>query len=69
MWDNRDKVYNFITERVSNDEIGETGTNNAEDIAELMAMSSWAGSAIRPTVTRTDINCCQDSQDRTLKRL
>ncbi len=61
MWDNRDKVYNFITERVSNDEIGETGTNNAEDIAELMAIH-LGYQRNQTTVTRTDINAVKTAK-------
>ena len=37
MWANRNKIYNYVTERVSNDETGRVGANNAEAIADLMA--------------------------------
>ena len=55
MWANRDKIYNFITERVMNDEIGETGTNNAEEIATLMDTHLGYQRNQNP-VTRSDIN-------------
>lgn len=37
MWANRNKIYNYVTERVSNDETGRVGASNAEAIADLMA--------------------------------
>ena len=54
MWANRDKIYNFITDRVMNDEIGETGTNNAEEIATLMDTHLGYQRNQNP-VTRSDI--------------
>ena len=55
MWSNRNKIYNFITERVLNDEIGEVGTNNAEDIADMTA-KLMGYQDYQTVVTRSDIN-------------
>ena len=62
MWENRNKVNTYITDRVSNDEIGRVGSNNAEDIAELMA-THLGYQRNQTTVTRTDINSVKTAQD------
>ena len=55
MWANRNKINTYINDRVSNDEIGRVGSNNAEDIAELV--DQHLGLQRNQTVvTRSDIN-------------
>ena len=55
MWANKTKISDYITNRVSNDEIGEVGANNAETIAkEVVKYMGWQ--KYQTTVTRSDIN-------------
>ena len=55
MWANKTKISDFITNRVSNDEIGSVGSNNAEAIAKEVAyFMGWQ--KYQTTVTRSDIN-------------
>lgn len=55
MWANKTKISDYITNRVSNDEIGDVGSNNAEAIAKEVAYyMGWQ--KYQTTVTRSDIN-------------
>ena len=54
MWANRDKVYNFITERVVNDETGKYGALNSAIMAEDVA-DELGNQRSQTNVTRTDI--------------
>ena len=54
MWANKTKISDYITNRVSNHEIGEVGANNAEEIAkEVVKYMGWQ--KYQTTVTRSDI--------------
>ena len=55
MWANRNQIYTYITERVSNDEIGSYGSTNAEEIAAQVA-DQLGYQKYQTTVTRSDIN-------------
>ena len=55
MWGNKTKITNYILDRVLNDEIGEVGTNNSEDIANRTAyLMGWQ--KYQTSVTRSEIN-------------
>ncbi len=57
MWANRNKAYNHITKRVSNDEIGPTGssiaTMAADETADLMGWQKFQTSVTRNELSRT----------------
>ena len=55
MWANRNKIYTYITDRVSNDEIGSYGSTNAEEIAAQVA-EQLGYQNYQTTTTRSDIN-------------
>ena len=55
MWNDLSKVNSFITDRVSAKEIGETGTNNAEKIAELVESAAKL-QRNQSVVTRSEID-------------
>ena len=54
MWSDRTKINTYINDRVLNDEIGTTGTNNAEDIAAVVEVE-MGYQRNQSVVTRTDI--------------
>ena len=55
MWGDISKINSFITDRVSAEEIGETGTNNAEKIAELVESAAKL-QRNQSVVTRSEID-------------
>ena len=63
MWANKTKISDYITNRVSNDEIGEVGANNAEAIAkEVVKYMGWQ--KYQTTVTRSDINSVSSAKSQ-----
>ena len=61
IWADRTKINTYINERVSNDEIGRTATNNAEDIADsLPYYMGWQ--KYQTSVTRVEINNLKTSK-------
>ena len=61
MWGNRNKINTYITERVSNDEIGRMATQNSETIAEKTA-DLLGDQMFQTVVTRSDINSVKTAQ-------
>ena len=61
IWADRTKINAYINDRVSNDEIGRTATNNAEDIATVLAKyMGWQ--KYQTSVTRVEINNLKTSK-------
>ena len=67
-WANRTKINTYINDRVSNEEIGRTGSSNAEEIAELVE-KHLGYQRNQTVVTRAEINSVSDAMKNAQDKL